>query len=118
MLAPFIHAVIETLDLREIEMKGRQYTWANDLDPPTFEKLDRVLMSTDWEGKYPMVSVEAMDRARSDHTPLLLNTGASSQFGSQPPFRFELGWLIREGFYEMVANIWQKDHRGNNAIEI
>jgi len=41
--------VIQTLDLREIEMSGRQYTWASSGDDPTFEKLDRVLVSTEWE---------------------------------------------------------------------
>ena len=32
---------------------GRYFTWANTLDPPTFKKLDRILMSTDWEVKFP-----------------------------------------------------------------
>ena len=45
----YFNTVIETMDLQEIEMTGRQYTWANDLDPPTYEKLDRILMSTEWE---------------------------------------------------------------------
>ena len=41
------NAVIDTVDLREIVMKGRRYTWANNLNPPTYEKLDRILMSTE-----------------------------------------------------------------------
>jgi hypothetical protein len=41
--------------------------------PPPFEKLDRVLMSSEWELKFPKVTVEALDRSTSDHTPLLLN---------------------------------------------
>ena len=38
---PFLlfNAVIDSLDLREIELSGRQYTWANSLEVPTFEKL-------------------------------------------------------------------------------
>jgi hypothetical protein len=43
------NAIIENLELRKIEMVGRQFTWANDLAPPTFKKLDRVLMSSEWE---------------------------------------------------------------------
>jgi hypothetical protein len=34
-------------------MTGRQFTWANNLPDPTYEKLDRVLMDTDWEDKFP-----------------------------------------------------------------
>ena len=41
------NAVIESLDLKEIVMSGRQYTWAGPRDNLTFEKLDRVLVSTD-----------------------------------------------------------------------
>jgi hypothetical protein len=37
-------------------MTGRQYTWAGAGDNPTYEKLDRVLASTDWEGFYDMVA--------------------------------------------------------------
>jgi len=72
------YAAIESLDLKKIVMSGRQYTWAGPGDNPTFEKLDRVLVSTDWEDKFPLSTVEARDRNISDHTPLVLNTGAST----------------------------------------
>ena len=32
-------------------------------------------MTTEWELKYPFVTVHALDRGVSDHTPLLLETG-------------------------------------------
>ena len=43
------NAVIDSLHLREVHLTGRQFTWANSLPEPTYEKLDRVLMSTDWD---------------------------------------------------------------------
>jgi hypothetical protein len=55
------NAVIDSFDLREIELIGRQFTWANSLPNPTFKKLDRVLMTTEWEFKYSLVSVRALD---------------------------------------------------------
>ena len=70
--------VIESLDLKEIVMSGHQYTWAVPGDNPIFEKLDRVLASTDWEDKFPLSTVEPRDRDISYHTPLVLNTGAST----------------------------------------
>jgi hypothetical protein len=73
---PFLFsAIIDGLDLREIEMSRRKYTWANSNWVPTFERLDRVLVSTEWEQKYPLVAVDALTREISDHTPLLLSTG-------------------------------------------
>jgi hypothetical protein len=38
-----------------------------------FEKLDRVLASVEWEQKFPLVSVRALTRSRSNHTPLLID---------------------------------------------
>jgi hypothetical protein len=43
---PFIfNAIIESLDLRELVLSGRQFTWANRKEVQTFEKLDRALAS-------------------------------------------------------------------------
>jgi hypothetical protein len=89
-------------------MMGRQYTWANILDPPTFEKLDKVLMSLEWELKFPKVTVEAFDISRSNHTPLLLNGRVASRISNHALFKFELGWIIRARFHDMGSTIWQK----------
>jgi hypothetical protein len=62
------NVVIESLDLKEVSLYGRQYTWARPGDDPTFEKFDSVLVSTDWEDKYPMATVEARDRNISAHS--------------------------------------------------
>jgi exonuclease III len=92
------NAIIESLLLKEIALSGRQFTWANRRDTPTFEKLDRVLVSVPWELKFPLVSVQALARAGSDHTPLLLDTGEQAHLGNKKLFSFELAWLKHEGF--------------------
>jgi hypothetical protein len=95
---PFLfNVVIDGLNLKELQLSGRKYTWANNLEVPTFEKLDRILITTEWEEKYPMSTVQALTRGLSDHTPLLLNSGESSSTDTQPIFKFELGWLLRDG---------------------
>ena len=73
---PFlVNAIIDGLDLRELEMSGRKFTWANSLPNPTFKKLDRILVSTDWEQHFLLATVVALTREISDHTPLLLDSG-------------------------------------------
>jgi endonuclease/exonuclease/phosphatase family metal-dependent hydrolase len=99
------NAVIETLQLKEIVMSSRQYTWDGPGDNPTYEKLDRVLFSTGWEHNYPLSTVESRDRNISNHTPLILNTGVFTHQNRQPTFKFERGWLTREGFFDMVVDI-------------
>jgi hypothetical protein len=99
-------------------MVGRQFTWANALVPPTFEKLDRVLMSPEWELKFPNVTVQTFDRSRSDHMPLLLNDKAPTSLRNFLEFKFELGWLVREGFFDLVSSIWQQESRGETTIQL
>jgi hypothetical protein len=63
-------------------------------------------MDTDWEDKYPMVSVRALERIEkmSDHAHIHLTTGTSRPLCKRL-FKFELGWLQREGFHDMVKNV-------------
>jgi exonuclease III len=115
---PFLfNAVIDGLNLRELEMSGRKYTWANARDNPTYEKLDRILMSTEWEQKFPLSTVEAITREISDHTPLLINTGHNHSCSNHTMFKFELGWLLRDGFADMVKNIWSNEVVSGTAME-
>jgi exonuclease III len=102
---PFLfNAIIDTLNLRELEMAGRKFTWANHLQNQTFEKLDRILVCTDFEFKYPVTTVQALSREISDHTPLLRSTNSPSP-AYQPQFKFKLGWLLRDEFCDMVRGV-------------
>jgi endonuclease/exonuclease/phosphatase family metal-dependent hydrolase len=100
------NCVIDRLNLRELEMPGRRYMWANSLPNPTYEKLDRILISTEWELSNPLSTVVVLLRVISDHTPLLVHTGHTSQSNNVPMFKFKLGWLLRDGFMEMVSKVW------------
>jgi exonuclease III len=115
---PFLfNAVINSLNLREIELSGRQYTWANNLLKPTYEKLDRVLITTEWELKYPRVMVQALNRELSDHSPLLLDSRQSPKQHKVKLFKFELSWFLKEEFYELVTEVWHKENRGSASLE-
>jgi hypothetical protein len=96
--------IIEISGLKEVKLIGRKYTWANNLPDPTFEKLDRVLVSVEWDLVYPVAVVTGKNRNVSDHVPLMLNNG------SPPPhcnsFRYENCWVERDGFHEIVCNSW------------
>jgi hypothetical protein len=108
---PFLfNAIIDAFNLRELDSSGRQFTWANNLPNQTFEKLDRILICTELEDKYPHMSVI------SDHTPLLLGTGQRLTT-CHYQFKFELGWLLRDGFKEMICDIWQSVQQGSNPLE-
>jgi hypothetical protein len=115
---PFIFsAIIENLNLREIMLSGRQYTWASRRATPTYEKLDRVLASVEWEQKFPLVSVRALTRSGSDHTPLLIDTGRQAHIGNKMRFSFELSWFEQDGFDELVATEWAAGPIGKTPMQ-
>jgi hypothetical protein len=111
------NAIIEILNLRELEMTGRKYTWANYAEVPTFKKLDCILITIEWEQKFPLASIQALTREISDHTPLLLDTGTPSHRGNARNFKFELAWLTREGFFDLVKGVWEIENRGWSPME-
>jgi hypothetical protein len=107
----------ENLNLREIAMSGRQFTWASRRETPTYEKLDRVLASVEWEQKFPLVTVRALSRSGSDHTPLLIDAGIQAHIGQKLRFSFEFAWLEPEGFYDLIACEWGAGPLGMNLIQ-
>jgi hypothetical protein len=115
---PFIfNAIIESLDLRELVLSGRQFTWANRKEVPAFEKLDRVLASVSWEQKFLLVSIRVLTRSGLDQTPLLIDTGEQAHRGNKAHFSFELSWL-KHGFHEMVAKEWTKILHGDGPMVV
>ena len=88
------NAIIHSLELKEIELSGSQFTWASRRSEPTFEKLDRILATVEWEQKFPLVSVQALTRTGSDHTPLLIDSLLNSPgFG----WKGSMTWLQLSG---------------------
>ena len=92
-------------------MSGRQCTRARD------EKLDIILMATEWEEQFPLSNVIALTRDISDHTPLLFNTGDSSSNFNQCQFKFELGWLLPDSLMDMVKEAWENVDLGSTLME-
>ena len=86
------------------------------MENETFEKLDRILVCTDFESNFPLTTVHALTREISDHTPLLFSTNKPSP-SYQPQFKFELGWLLRDGFCEMVTNVRQGAQADGSPIQ-
>jgi hypothetical protein len=115
---PFVfNAIIEHLNLREIALTGRQFTWASRRDVPTYEKLDRVLASITWEQKFPLVTVRALSRSDSDHTPILIDSGVKAHLGNKSKFSFELYWLRQEVFFDLIVKEWNSVLTGPDPME-
>lgn len=94
-------------------MEGRLYTWTNGRDSPTLERLDRVLMSTEWSLQFPTHQLRCLSSDASDHVPLLLAL-ATDGWG-RPRFQFGNHWPSMDGFIDVVAMAWSCDTTGLDA---
>ena len=77
-----------------------------------YEKLDRVLMGSDWEFKFPLVSVRVLPRieALSDHAPILLCTGTPLP-QRKCLIKFEL-----DGYIGMTFRTWLNSFRIRRSL--
>jgi hypothetical protein len=115
---PFIfNEIIETLDLRDVIMSGRQFTWASRREIPIYEKLDRVLTNVEWEQKFPLVIVRALTRTSLYHSPLLIDSREATHIGNKNTFSFDLSWMCQDGFFEMVKDEWIFVNSGVSPVE-
>jgi hypothetical protein len=74
-------------------------------------------LGMEWDEKYPLSTLVALSRDVSDYTPLLLHTGETRKGNQNSPFKLELGWLLRDGFYDMVKEIWTNENGGSSPME-
>ena len=66
--------IISIYELLDIHLVGGKYIWSNNQENPTLERLDRVLISKQWEDLFPSVFLYKLPREIFDHNPLILST--------------------------------------------
>jgi hypothetical protein len=98
---------IDLHQFQEIKRCGSKYTWTNKQATPVMKNLDRILMSTEWENKFPLCFAWSKTRVGSDHWPIFLDSGENSG-GRTKWFFFEKQWLLEEDFMDSFTKNWQK----------
>jgi endonuclease/exonuclease/phosphatase family metal-dependent hydrolase len=61
-------------ELREIFISEGGYTWFNNQEFPTLEKLDIILVNREFEALLPTTHEYKILRVMSDHNPLILSS--------------------------------------------
>ncbi|XP_073362289.1 uncharacterized protein [Aegilops tauschii subsp. strangulata] len=92
------------LELRDIYLHGRHYTWSNEQACPTLVCNDRVLCTPAWETAQPHCLLRCLSSAASDHAPLLIDCVPRS--GGTKRFHFERFWPKMDGFLDVVSLTW------------
>jgi hypothetical protein len=90
--------------LMNFPLAGGSYTWSTSCDPLVWSRIDRFLVSPDWEARFPVASQKRLTCLYSDHFPILLDCDLT--FARGRPFKFENMWLKADGFVGLVKQWW------------
>lgn len=99
----------------DLALIGGKYTWSNNHSVPTLERLDRVLISEDWQQKFPLSNLRKIPRFMSDHNPLVYNSELTVEQKSKP-FCFETLWVQHPDFKQKIKNIWNEPVTAKNVV--
>ncbi|XP_020102569.1 uncharacterized protein LOC109720094 [Ananas comosus] len=105
--------LINHLVMIDLPLSNQSFTWSNMQHQPSMAKLDRFLVSIQWDRSYPHCKVKALPKITSDHCPILLSTAILS---APRRFRFEKVWLTRDDFHSNMTLWWNKVPPKNSAI--
>ena len=97
--------VLDDLGVRDLPLQGGPFTWSGGNNGQVMSRIDRFLVSGDWESYFSRVTQSTLPRPVSDHFPILLDGGGIRSGPS--PFRFEIMWLKAEGFKDLLKGWWQ-----------
>jgi hypothetical protein len=87
--------------LMDLPLTGGLCTWSNS---QSWSRIDRFLVSPDWEARHPEVLQKRLLCLCSDHFPIVLACGGNK--GGRKYFKFENMWLKEEGFVDRVRGWW------------
>lgn len=96
--------LLDNVELKDIPLFSRKFTWSNKREAPTLVKLDRMFCTTDWEQIFPDCLLQSLASQLSDHCPLLL--GLKGYNKGKCRFHFESLWPKFEGFHDAVQQAW------------
>ncbi|KAF7141085.1 hypothetical protein RHSIM_Rhsim06G0060600 [Rhododendron simsii] len=98
---------------------GYPFTWVNKHmgDGLIKERLDRVLVSTEWRAWYDGAQVQHLFSVGLDHAALLQDTNPT-QSKQLRPFRFYCRWASDPKSREVIQNGWSGEVRSSKMYKV
>ena len=96
--------MIDELELKDLPLQGSPYTWKERLNNQRMARLDRRLVTDDWEIHFGGARQSLLPKPLSYHHPIFLEGGGCPV--GPLPFRFENMWLKEEGFKNLINEWW------------
>ncbi|XP_058223301.1 uncharacterized protein LOC131333018 [Rhododendron vialii] len=95
---------INNMELMDIPMQGRKFTWTNFQDLAIHSRLDRFLLSQSFIDRFKLVQW-GLPRPISDHNPIMIADDCRD-WGPKP-FRFMDIWLTNPNCLKVAKEAWE-----------
>jgi hypothetical protein len=108
--------LVDEVEMKELHLHGRRFTWSSGTQTPTQTKIDHVFASKEWEILHSDCHLQAGSTPISDHCPMILSCAPfHKRFKG---FRFESWWLLAPDFKDIVSQSWQKSVNSANKARV
>ncbi|WMV30152.1 hypothetical protein MTR67_023537 [Solanum verrucosum] len=94
----------EDMELVDMQLEDAAYTWFKGGQQEAASRIDRIVISKEWDDTFNNLKQIPLQRLGSDHIPIPLITGCWERNKSY--FKFENWWLQSEGFVDRVREWW------------
>jgi exonuclease III len=96
----------------DLGFTGPKFTWSNNRPGDmTWERLDRVVATSDWLLRFPSTRVYHLEGRWSDHKPIWVSS-EPMVLPKRRPFRFEEVWTSDQGCENVIEALWKKHSPG------
>ncbi|XP_047259646.1 uncharacterized protein LOC124892401 [Capsicum annuum] len=104
---------IQDLNMIDLPLQGAHFTWSRGDNIVQASRIDRFLISTEWNDSFRAIKQSALPKVISDHKPILLESGDWDVSPSY--FKFENMWLQSESFLEKLKDWMQSYNKMGRA---
>lgn len=105
-LMTLFNDLIRYLEMEDVQLENRAYTWSSKRPQPNFSRIDRVFLTQGWSLRFPMISLRALEMVVSDHCPLVLSCCQRRPIKRE--LKWENYWFAYPEVRQMVVQTWEE----------
>nr|XP_033508775.1 uncharacterized protein LOC117273689 [Nicotiana tomentosiformis] len=95
---------IEDMNLIDLRLEDSSFTWLKGDNQDIASRIDRFLISEEWDDSFSNIKQIPLQRLASDHIPVALQGGTWNR--NKNYYKFENWWLGTAGFNDRVKEWW------------
>lgn len=114
-LMSLFNDLIREMEVIDIPLQNRKFTWCSNRPDPSHSRIDRILIAPELSLQFPLITMQAMEVLVSDHAPLLLSCRKPTT--PKRLYKMELFWLSNPQATAIIQEIWSNGDRSLNELQ-